>query len=98
MSHSTKMVPPIPIKASVQPNVQVSIVTPVTVLGWWADLAGLIYDGERLFRFNRLTWSDLHFFQGSGNRRDDGNFHLHRFHNDNDFVLIDMLADLFFNF
>ena len=37
-------------------------------------------------------------FEHSAGRRDDGNFHFHRFHDDDHIVFIDMIADLFFDF
>src|SRR5205807_2255520 len=54
------IVPPMPIKASVQPKVQVSIASPCNrQLKREFALAGLFYDSERLFGFDRLTGRNL---------------------------------------
>ena len=58
------MVPPIPIKAKVQPNVHVSI---LELLGKFTAnrTAGLLDDCEDLLGFDRLTRSDVDFFDSS---------------------------------
>ena len=54
----------------------------------------LVDDGERLLRFNRLAGRNFNFLEGPTDRRDDGNLHLHRFHDHHDVVFFDVIADL----
>ena len=59
---------------------------------------GLVNNGEYLLGFNRLARRYFDFFYGSGCRGDNGDFHFHRFHDDDDFVFFNVFADLFFYF
>ncbi len=62
------------------------------------DVRRLFDGGERLFGFYGLTDGSLYLFQRSRCGRNDGNFHFHRFHDDNDFILVDVIAGFFFDF
>ena len=87
------MVPPIPIKARVQPNVHVSILELLRKLNR-NRTAGLFDDGEDLLGFDALDQGDVDFFNGSGLRAQRRDFHLHRFHNDHHVVFFNMVASL----
>jgi hypothetical protein len=101
--HSTNIVPAPPIKAKVQPNVQLSmllsIVFSLASTNRRRDFGGrgLLDDGENLLGFDGLAYGDFQFLKGSTSRSDDGNLHFHGFHDDHHFVFIDRVADLFFN-
>src|SRR3990170_2160149 len=111
MIQRTSMVPPMPINAKVQPNVQVSIRSQTAVMEYWSAGVGghyaitpsplsrlrLIDDGERLLCFNGLAGRNFNLLESSTDRRDDGNLHLHRFHDHHDVVFFDVVADLFFD-
>ncbi len=88
------MVPPIPIKAKVQPKVHVSMRLLENFLTRLREhnLQELFDYGEYLLGFDGLTGRNLNFFESSACRRNDRNFHLHGFHDDHDIVFVDMVA------
>ena len=51
-----------------------------------------------LLGFDGLAGRNFDFFDDTTDGSDDGNLHLHRFHDDDDIVFLDAVANLFFYF
>ena len=90
------MVPPMPISASVQPNVQISI-RQISLIFYRDDAGTGLFDfSEELIRFYGLPGGDFYFLEDSGGRSNDRDLHFHCFHDEDHLVLVEAFAHIFF--